>query len=140
MAKTTVTINPNEFQGYPVELLRSLKGLGPAIIGDDVLHAAVKAYTEQAAANPAGSVLGPALLTADCTMVVQSNTAKAAPETMTAPAVVDDGTDEPSDTTWDAHDLDSLNALVKKHGVTIDGRVKTAAKLIAALEAAGVTP
>lgn len=138
----TVTANPNEFQGYPVDLLRGLKGLGKAIIDDDALYTAVQAFHESATEGSALGVLGPALLTKDPTIVVTSATVHAVPDDIGKPAPPprdEDGEDGGADG-WDAYDLHGLLALVKQHKVQVDGRVKTPGKLIAALEAAGVQP
>lgn len=135
---TTTRTNPNEFKGYSVDLLRGLAGLGPSIIGDDELFAAAQEYNSSAVENGVGT-LGPALLTKDCNEIVTSIGAHAVPASVkpaapAKPAPVD------SEDPWSAYDLDALDALCMQHQVTIKGRVKTPGKLIAALEAAGVTP
>lgn len=140
-APVIVHTNPTEFQGYPVELLRGLAHLGKAIIGDDALFAAVQEYNESATPGGVG-VLGPALLTKDCTIVVTSATVNKVPDSAgpaPKPAIVAAARSDDEDP-WADQSLDDLLALVKRHGVEVPGRVKTPGKLIAALEAAGVTP
>lgn len=137
MAHTiTVVANPNEFEGYPVDLLKGLAGMGKALIGDDKLFAAVQAYNASAVAGGAG-VLGPALLTKDASITVKGAQWIHVPEEVVAAKPVAPVADVSK---WDDYDLQGLLDKVKQHGVTVDGRVKTPAKLIAALEAAGVTP
>lgn len=139
---TVVRTNPTEFKGYSVDLLRGLKGLGPALVDDADLYAAAVEYNDSASPGAAGS-LGPALLTADCNTVVVSSTAHVAPEMIVAKgnaAAEKPSRSESSDDPWAEYDLGDLMALVKKHGVDVPGRVKTPGKLIAALEAAGVAP
>lgn len=135
-AKKAVNVNPNEFMGYPTELLRGYKGMGPALIGDDKLHEAVVKYHESQAPDGSGSVLGPALLTKDATQVVQSITTAKVPDGVGQKPVPKESKVEG----WDAYDLHALIALAEAKGVKIDGRVKTPGKLIAALDAAGVQP
>ena len=133
---TTITTDPNTFHGYPLDLLRAYAGMGPALIGDDALAAAVAAFNLTAADGKGVGVFGPALLTDDATITVQSVTAHQVPDTVKPiPVVADDAT-----ASWDAYDLDGLLAKVAAHKVEIQGRVKTPGKLIAALEAAGVAP
>jgi hypothetical protein len=135
---TTIIANPSEFHGYPVDLLAGLKGLGKSIIGDDTLFAAVEAYNAASVTSEAGSTLGPALLTADCTITVTSSTAHAVPEHVARPVVAP--VVEAETEGWDGYTLDDLLAKVAEHGVEVKGRVKTPGKLIAALEAADVKP
>lgn len=134
---STVLADPNVFQGYPVDLLRGLSGMGPALVGDDALYAAVVAFNASSVEGSNGASYGPALLTADATTVVQSITAHKVPDSVNAPKAV---VSAEADASWDSYDLTALLAKVAKHHVTVDGRVKTPGKLIAALEAAGVKP
>ena len=133
----TQTTDQFQFQGYPVDLLLGLKGMGKNIIGDDTLYEAVRAYNDATVEGAGGSALGPALLTADASTVITSSTAHHVPAHIARPAPVAVVEADPS---WDSYDLTALLAKVAQHGVTVDGRVKTPGKLIAALEAAGVKP
>jgi len=138
----TVVANPSEFMGYPVDLLKGLAGLGPAIIGDDTLFDAITKYNETV--SPAGGgngmVLGPALLTKDCRTIVTSSTVIKVPEEIGKPEPVATKTTPDGEDPWAAYDLQALLDTVKQHNVTVDGRVKTPGKLIVALEAAGIAP
>lgn len=138
MPPTTVRTNPTEFRGYPVDLLRGLKGLGPALVDNPALYAAAQEYNDSATPGGAGS-LGPAMLTEDCNITVTSSTMHTVPEAIAAPKVTP--VREPvGDDPWAAHDLTDLLELVRINNVEVPGRVKTPGKLIAALEAAGVKP
>ena len=131
---TTVIANPGEFRGYSVSLLQSVAHLGKAILDDDALYEAAQAYAATAVPGGIGS-LGPALLTEDASVVVKSITAHTlpAPEPKVAPV-----SDEQA-ATWDSYELADLIAKAKTAGVVLP-KVKTPGKVIAALEAAGVTP
>lgn len=140
MSATIVRTNPTEFKGYPVDLLRGLKGLGPALVDDPALYAAAMEYNENASSGASGS-LGPALLTPDCRTVVKGSNEHTLPPELAAPPKAPDRAPPPTEgDPWDQYDLSQLLDLVRQHGVEIPGRVKTPGKLIAALEAAGVTP
>lgn len=138
----TVVANPSEFMGYPVDLLKGLAGMGPALIGDDKLFEAITKYNEtiSPAGGGAGMVLGPALLTKDCRTVVTSSTVIKVPEEIGKPAPVTAKDTPDGEDPWGAYDLQALLDKVKANNVTVDGRVKTPGKLIAALEAAGIAP
>ena len=130
---TTVIANPGEFRGYSVSLLQSVAHLGKAILDDDALYEAAQAYAATAVPGGIGA-LGPALLTEDASVVVQSITAHKLPAlAKTAEPVASD------DASWDKYEIADLIAKAKTAGVVLP-KVKTPGKVIAALEAAGVTP
>lgn len=129
--------NPGEFRGYPVDLLRGLAHLGPAMIDNADLYAAVVAYNESAVAGGVGN-LGPALLTKDPHEVVRSVTAHAVPDSV-RPIVTTKEPTNPDADPWESYDLDGLIAKAKQHGVELP-RTKTPGKVITLLEAAGVRP
>lgn len=130
---TATTVDPTKFQGYSVDLLRSVAGYGPSIVDDPALYAAAQAYAQTATAGGT-SHLGPAILS---TEPVQSISAHRPPDDILRPKKPEPVSES---ATWDAYDLHQLLAKVAEHGVVVNGRVKTPAKLITALEAAGVTP
>lgn len=134
----TLIADPNVFRGYPIDRIRAHLGMGPALIGDDALYAAVVAYESANVEGSGGSSYGPALLTEDCRTVVTSITAHSVPDSVnsrpSAPV------SEEKVASWDDYDLHALLAKVTQHNVTVDGRVKTPGKLIAALESAGIKP
>ena len=130
---TTVIANPGEFRGYSVSLLQSVAHLGKAILDDDALYEAAQAYAATAVPGGIGS-LGPALLTEDASVVVKSITAHTLPVSDPTPAPV-----ASDDASWDTYELADLIAKAKTAGVVLP-KVKTPGKVIAALEAAGVTP
>ena len=130
---TSVIANPNEFMGYPIDVVRGHRGLGPAMM-DAELYAVVQAFEAQNVEIGSGLSYGPALLTTDATQVVRSSTAYEAPVFATKPVVADAKL-----ASWDTYDLDGLIAKAAEKGVVLP-RVKTPGKVIAALEGAGVTP
>lgn len=138
----TVIANPSEFMGYPVDLLKGLAGMGPALIDNAQLYDAIVKYNETVspAGGGGGTVLGPALLTKDCRTVVTSSTAIRVPDEVGKPDPVVAKETPAGEDPWASYDLQGLLDKVKQHNVTVDGRVKTPGKLIAALDAAGVTP
>jgi hypothetical protein len=129
--------NPNEFKGYPIDLLRGLAHLGPAMIDNADLYAAVREYNASAVEGGVGN-LGPALLTKDATEVVRSISAHTVPASVQPPRAIAETPDADTDP-WEKHDLDDLIALAKTNGVELP-RTKTPGKVIALLEAAGVGP
>jgi hypothetical protein len=140
-AVTTIEIvstNTTEFMGYPIDLLKGLSGMGRALVDDDALFEALTAFTT-ANDGTAGSVFGPALLTKDATTIVQSTTVVSVPEDLGKPDVVAAPVAPDAAQGWDALELDDLIALAAEKGVTVPGRVKTHGKLVAALEAAGIS-
>ena len=131
---TTTTSDPSQFRGYPIDLLQGLHGSGRAVIDNDALYDAVQAFHETAQGNK-GTILGPALLTADATQPVRGQHWYSVPADLRpAPAP-----SPAAEQTFETMDLDALIALAATHNVPL-GRVKTPGKVIAALEAAGVTP
>lgn len=131
---TTTTADPSLFHGFPVDLVQGLQGFGRAVIDNDALYEAVQAYQETVA-SVGGAVLGPALLTTDATQPVRGLHWHRIPSDLKpAPAP-----SAKAEATFETMELDDLMALAAKHNVVL-GRVKTPGKVIAALEAAGVTP
>ena len=130
---TAVIANPNEFMGYPLDVVRGHRGLGPAMM-DAELFAVVQAFEAQNVEIGSGMSYGPALLTKDASTVVRSSTAYEAPVFTTKPIVADAVVES-----WDTYDLDGLIAKATEKGIVLP-RVKTPGKVIAALEGAGVTP
>lgn len=131
---TIQTVTPGEFRGYSVSLLQSVAHLGKAILDDDALYEAAQAYAATAVPGGIGSY-GPALLTEDATVVVKSVTAHQLPASEPKAVPVSDEAEK----SWDAYELADLIAKAKAAGIPLP-KVKTPGKVIAALDAAGVTP
>lgn len=125
----------DQFRGYPISLLVSVKHMGKAILNDDKLYEAAQAYTDPA---KGGGNFGPALLAKDCNVsVTPASVVK--PKPVAAPVAPPKVDDDPNADPWAGHEIHDLKALLKDNGITAP-RVLTPGKAIELLEAAGVKP